>query len=298
MHFRTHIQPIPAIRLAILVLIGLLCLPASWPAGAADKPLLLGVFPRHNYTETQEMFRPLAKLLSQALGREVQLETTRDFESFWSGVSSRRYDIVHLNQYQYVQAQQDFGYKVLAKNEEFGVSTLSSVILVRADSGIGSLKQLQGKRIMFGGDRSAAMSYLIPKDMLESAGLAPGSYREEFALNPPNALMAVYLHRADACGVGEAVVQQQSVAKEINLGEVKILARSSAIPHLPWAVRNDLDAGLITKVKQTLTTLDRSDAGRNALKRAQLTNIVAATDAEYEPFKRATRSLGQNRHAK
>jgi phosphonate transport system substrate-binding protein len=145
---------------------------ASWTTAACAREglLVLGVFPRHNYTETQEMFRPLAKYLSEALGREVRLETARDYETFWSGVAARRYDIVHLSQSQYVAAQLSHGYRVILKNEEFGESTLASVIVVRADSGITRLDQLKGRTVMFGGDRSATMSYLVPREMLAGRG--------------------------------------------------------------------------------------------------------------------------------
>lgn len=280
-----------AFILAIGVCIGFFAPPAC----ATELPLLLGVFPRHNFTETQEMFRPLAKHLSQALGREVRLETTRDSESFLAGVVARRYDIVHLNQFQYVQAQRDSGYKVILKNEEFGESALSSVIVVRADSGITALSQLKGKRIMFGGDRSASMSYLLPREMLGVAGLPSGAYREEFALNPPNALMAVFLRRADACGVGEAALRQKEVAKEVGLGELKVIARSAPVPHLPWAVRGDLEPGLRMRIQQALIDLASSEPGKDVLRRARLTGLVPATDAEYEPFRRFARQIVHER---
>lgn len=265
------------------------------PLLAAQPTLVLGVFPRHNFTETQEMFRPLAKHLSQVLGQEVRLETTRDSESFLAGVSARRYDIVHLNQFQYVQAQRDYGYKVILKNEEFGESDLSSIIVVRADSGITTLSQLKGKHIMFGGDRTASMSYLLPRDMLGAAGLAPGGYREDFALNPPNALMAVYLRRADACGVGEVVMRQKEVAKEVGLGELKVIARSAPVPHLPWAVRGELDPTLRARIQQALIDLATSEPGQEVLKRARLTGLVSAVDAEYEPFRRFAKQMVRER---
>jgi len=280
---------------ALILMIGLCIGLSAWPAGATESPLVLGVFPRHNYTETQEMFRPLAKHLSQVLGREVRLETTRDSESFLAGVSARRYDIIHLNQFQYFQAHSDTGYKVILKNEEFGESALSSVIVVRADSGITSLPQLKGKHIMFGGDRTASMSYLLPRDMLGAAGLASGSYREDFALNPPNALMAVFLRRADACGVGEAALRQKEVAKEVSLGELKVIARSAPVPHLPWAVRGDLEPGLRMRIQQTLLDLATSRPGQDVLKHARLTGLVPATDAEYEPFRRFTKQIVNER---
>ncbi len=275
------LSPAACLRLLLAALL------AGWAitAGARDGALVLGVFPRHNYTETQEMFRPLAKYLSEALGREVRLETTRDYETFWSGVAGRRYDIVHLTQSQYVAAQRSHGYHVILKNEEFGDSTLASVVVVRADSGISRLDQLKGRTVMFGGDRSATMSYLVPREMLRGAGAPPDSYRAEFALNPPNALMAVYLPRADACGVGEAVVRQQQATPDINMAELRVIARSASLPQLPWAVRTEMNPELRGRIQRALLDLPRTPVGQQILQRARITRLVSATDADYEPFR-------------
>lgn len=275
------------------VFVAVMLAAAGGPAIAKQGALVLGVFPRHNYTETQEMFRPLAKYLSEALGREVRLETARDYETFWTGVAGRRYDIVHLSQSQYVVAQRSHGYRVILKNEEFGESTLASVIVVRADSGITRLDQLKGKTVMFGGARSATMSYLVPREMLRAANAPPDSYKTEFALNPPNALMAVYLRRADACGVGEAVVRQQQTTPDVNMAEMRIIGRSASLPQLPWAVRGDMSAELRLRIQRALTDLPRSAAGQHALSRARLTRLVSATDADYEPFRQMSYSAGE-----
>jgi len=69
------------------------------PALAVEDPLVLGIFPRRNAVDTVRMFTPLAQYLSRRLGREVRVETSKDFESFWQGVIQRRYDIVHYNQF-------------------------------------------------------------------------------------------------------------------------------------------------------------------------------------------------------
>jgi phosphonate transport system substrate-binding protein len=68
-------------------------------AHAADDALVMGVFPRRNAAETTKIFTPMAEHLSAQLGRQVRLVTSRDFESFWHGVTARRYDIVHYKQY-------------------------------------------------------------------------------------------------------------------------------------------------------------------------------------------------------
>lgn len=268
-------------RLVILVLLSLFLLPGRLLAG---EELVIGIFPRHNYTETFAMFNPMAKYLASKTGYKVRLETARDFASFWDNVAQKRYDIVHVNQYQYLISHRDFHYQIILKNEEFGESTIASVIMVRKDSGINTLKDLQGKTVIFGGDKTAMMSYLLPRHMLHQAGLRDGSYRSEFARNPPNALMAVSIGRADACGIGDAIPKQRNLAQRINLDELRILARSESFPHLAWAVKEDMTAEVRSRVQAALLTLHDDEEGKKILERAKLSGLQKAVHAEYQPL--------------
>ena len=83
-------------------------------------PLVMGVFPRRNATTTIKLFTPVTEYLSEKLGREVQLETAKDFRSFWQKVLLQRYDIVHFNQYHYIKTHDKKIYRAILQNEEFG----------------------------------------------------------------------------------------------------------------------------------------------------------------------------------
>ena len=226
----------------------------------------------------------MIKYLNQHLPYKVRMETTRDFNSFWANVAQKRYDLVHFNQNQYLIAHAKFGYQIILKNEEFGSSSIASIIVARKDSGINTLQDLKGKKIAFGGDDTAMMSFLIPKRMLQDAGLPATSYISDFARNPPNALMAVYIGRADACGIGDAVLKSNSMAQRINLDELKIIAQSNSYPHLAWAVNDSMDETRKTQITALLLDLNNSSAGKAILGHAQMTGIQHATHAEYSPL--------------
>lgn len=268
-------------RLIVSLLVSLFVLPASV---LAEDELVIGIFPRHNYTETFAMFSPMAKYLASKTGYKVRLETARDFASFWENVAQKRYDIVHLNQYQYLISHRDYQYQIILKNEEFGESTIASVIMVRKDSGINSLKDLQGKTVIFGGDKTAMMSYLLPRHMLHQAGLTDESYQSEFARNPPNALMAVSIGRADACGIGDAISKQRNPIQRINMDELRILVKSESFPHLAWAVKQDMNAQIKANIQAALMTLNESNEGKAILQKARLTGLKNAEHAEYQPL--------------
>ncbi len=112
-----------------------------------QKPLVIGIFPRRNATNTIKMFQPLTDYLSKQLGRPVKLVTARDFSAFWDGVVKQRYDIVHYNQLHYIESHKNYGYQVILANEEFGVKTICGTIMVRTDGGIDKLSDLKGKRV-------------------------------------------------------------------------------------------------------------------------------------------------------
>jgi len=253
---------------------------------ASEDPLIMGIFPRRNAVDTVRMFTPLAQYLSRRLGREVRVVTSKDFESFWQGVIQRRYDIVHYNQLHYIKSHDQAGYRVILKNEEFGESTIASTILVRADAGIRALPELRGKTIMFGGDRSAMMSYVVPTALLRRAGLSAGDYIEEFAKNPPNALLGSYFGQAAASAVGDVVIRLPRVVEAIDPSTMLVLAKSEPIAHLPWAVKGSMTPRLAKRIQEILAALAGSREGRRVLHHTKLTRLLPATDSEYDICRR------------
>jgi phosphonate transport system substrate-binding protein len=282
------------VRWGSLIGAGIVFLASAWLSPslpAAEPPLILGVFPRHNAVDTVRMFSPMAGHLSRRLKREVRIETAKDFESFWKGVLEQRYDVVHYNQLHYIRSRRQAGYEVILKNEEFGASTIAAVIVARKDRGIRSLQDLKGKKIVFGGDKTAMMAYIQPTLLLREAGLREQDYVEDFAKNPPNALMAAYYKQADAAAVGDVIFQMPVVTQRIDVMQMTVLATGAPMAHLPWAVKKGMPARQRREIQSALADLKNSAAGREILKSAQFTGLVVATDDEYDLHRRVLREI-------
>ena len=253
---------------------------------AAQDPLVMGIFPRNKATETTTMYTPLANYLSERLGRKVILETSKDFDSFWKGVMERKYDIVHYNQYHYIQSTQ--AYKVIAHNQEFGKDAVAGALFVRKDSGINELAQLRGRTIIFGGGKDAMLSYIAPRFLLMQAGLKEGDFKTEFAVNPPNAALALYNKQADAAGGGDILIDLPVVKNAVNTQELKVLAATEPLLFLPWAVKRTMPAKLGESIQSLLVELGRSDAGKDILKAAMTTGMGRAEDKDYDRHRKMT----------
>jgi phosphonate transport system substrate-binding protein len=256
---------------------------------AADEPLILGVFPRYKATETTTMFKPLADHLSERLGRKVRLITAKDFDSFWKEVTEQRYDIVHYNQYHYIHSAQT--YRVIAHQQEFGKDAVAGALFVRKDAGITDISQLRGRTVMFGGGKDAMLSYIAPRFLLMQAGLKEGDFKSEFAVNPPNALLALYHKQADAAGGGAILIDLPVVKNAINAQELEVLAVTEPLLFLPWAVKRSMPAKLRESIQSTMVGLGRGDTGKKVLSAAKATGMGKADDNDYNPHRKMTTAV-------
>ncbi len=250
--------------------------------GLCADPLVMGVFPRRDAAITAKLFRPLAQYLEQELGTPVSMELSADFDTFITHLKERRYDLVHLNPFDYISAHDDLAYEALVQNEEFGEKTIMGAIYVRHDSGIRQLSDLKGKKILFGGGPRAMMSYIVPTYLLQQAGLTKEDYEESYAINPPNAILATYLRRADAGGAGEVVRRLPVVTSKIDVNQLDVIATSQPLPHLPWAVKQEMPQALKQRLQSLLVNLKQSTEGRAILKQAHLSAFNPVTDKEYD----------------
>ncbi len=261
----------------------LLALPA---VAAKVRPLVMGIFPRRNIKLTYKLFTPLADYLSQQLDRDVVIETSKSFSDFWTNIKQRRYDIVHFNQYHYIVSHQYYGYDVIAVNKELGSTTIAGSLIVRKDSGINKISDLRGKTILFGGGRRAMQSYISATWLLRQGGLNAGDYIERFAINPPNTIISTYFKRADASGSGDVVMQLDNVRQRIDVSQLKYLAKTEPMIHLPWAVSHSLSAELKHKLQTVLTTLSSNTEGKEILKLANLNALVTAEDSDFNAHRK------------
>jgi phosphonate transport system substrate-binding protein len=256
---------------------------------AQEEPLVLGVFPRNKATETVTMYSPLVDHLTERLGRKVALVTAKDFDAFWKGVTEGRYDIVHYNQYHFTRSSQS--YRVIAHNQEFGKNAVAGALFVRRDSGINDVSQLRGRTIIFGGGKDAMLSYIGPRFLLMQAGLKEQDFKSEFAVNPPNAILALFNKQADAAGGGDILIDLQAVKKAIDAKEIKMLAATEPLLFLPWAVKRSMPAALADSIQGTLIELGNTEAGRKVLKTARTTGLFKASDKDYDPHRRMVNAV-------
>lgn len=284
-----------------IYLLSMLVLAGFWFSSNFDKkqhplankqpPLKMGIFPRFPPAITTDRYKPLEKYLSFELGRRVSLEVSNDFPEFWQKVRTGQFDIVHFNQYHYIRSHKEQGYEVIAQNMEQGKKTLAPAIVVRKDSGIRTLEDLRGKKILFGGGKKAMIAYIYVTYMLRQAGLQKGDYIEQFEVNPPAAVVATYygLWDSAAAGAGDIVLGLPLMKKQIRPDHMRYLAIGEQFAHIPWAVSKKLSPELKFNIQNALIGLGKRPEGRKILKKARLNKFVMARDDDFNPYRKITK---------
>ncbi len=256
---------------------------AAFPAEA--DPLSVGIFPRRPAAATMMRFTPLARYLETRLGRPVVLSTAPDFSAFWQRLSRGRYDLVHLNQYQYVKAHALFGFRAIASNQEAGKDTITAALWTRKDSGIYTIYDLRGRVLVFGGGHTAMIAHIAARDLLQRAGIPDTTYLSRYTRHPVTAIESIYYHQGDAAGMGEEIARLPSSRSDIDLNQLKIVARNEPLAHLPWAVSPTVTETSSADITLALVSLGQSAEGRAILEQAGLTGINPANDDDYAPHR-------------
>ena len=162
-------------------------------ANAADKPYELGVLPYLPLTRIHELYGAVAGDLGAKLGRQVRLSSKADYRSFREELRRQTYDIGFVQPFDYVDAHDKHGYLPLARRAE----RLDAVIVVREDSPLRAIKDLEG-RTLANPPMDAAVSFLTTMALRE-AGIDPQYRCQALLRKEPLRLPAERGHRRRGC---------------------------------------------------------------------------------------------------
>lgn len=222
--------PVRRARECLLTAAALLAAVVAAGSSSADEPLRLGVVSFYNPRLMYLKYQPLVDYLSRHTGRRWELTISGSYDGTVSDLCSGKLTLAYLGPLTYVRARHSCGALPLVQLQTHGQATYRSTMLVRADSPVGSIADLRGRSFGFGAPLSTS-SHLVPRAMLEAAGLRAGTdVRCRYFGHHERAARAVLLGEVDACGVRDIVG-----TKFLERG-LRLLASSEPIPNFPLVV--------------------------------------------------------------
>ncbi len=271
------VRPHCSILLAMLLL---LIIPLQALSDEQSNPdeLVFGVLPIANTEAVFKRFLPIADHISQAVGSDIRLETAPDFATFARRTRQQRYDILFTAPHFYYAAQRESGYKVIVRVNK---PDLQAIFVVPVKSEIKSLADLRGKTLATT-DRLALATVML-RNHLMSTGIDPDRDLTLVATPTHNsAMLSAYKGITDAGGL---MYPPYSRAKPELKNGLRIIARAGSSPNMPISVASRIDAETAEKIKQALTGLGDSEAGRKIMKQYKWPGFVAAEPSLYDHMK-------------
>jgi phosphonate transport system substrate-binding protein len=240
----------------------------------------VAILPLYSAITLFDRFDPLMRYLSKKTGYEFKLVIPRDFEDFFDTIRQGRVEFSYSNPYIYIQLAEKGFLKAFANTvlEETG-DIFRGIIITHQDSGLRTLNDLRGKNVMIVSFKSAG-GFLAQKlylyengiDVLKDLRLTDGKRQEEVILN-------VYGKKVDAGFVRESALDV--LRDEIDLGRIRILARTPYIANWPFAATKKADKKITKNVQKSLLELH----DREILSAAEITGFKIADDADFDSLR-------------
>ena len=275
----TMFKKIKTLLLSSLVLGGLVgaVQPNQAVVAQEEEALEVQFVPTNNDGSMEARAQPLADLLSEQLGREVNVTLATDYTTIVQAMASGQVDLGIMPPAAYVQAR-DLGSaeailtSVLgAFDDETGLpvegettGSFQGEILVRADSDMEELTDLVGKKIATLSPNSAS-GYIYPVAEMIEAGIDVTSDVTLTTVNDiPSEITAVLNGQQDAAFVfeGARVVFGGAFPDNDLMEELKVLYLTDGeIPNDAIAVQPDMDEELREAIKEAFLTMADSEEG-------------------------------------
>lgn len=234
----------------------------------------------------------LAAFLYERTGLHVEVSVPNYYITVVEAFGTGRADMAIMNTFSYLLAHAKYGAQAsLRVARRYGELSYRGEFIVRADAGIDSLRQLQGKTVAYV-DPSSTSGYIYPKEMLRRLGVSP---REEMFANGHNQVVTkVYQGDVDAGAVfysrpdtvtGEQLDARAKVVTEYPdvYTKVKVLALTDEIPNDPVVTRKGLPEDVRARLINALLEFQSTAEGKRALLTiASIEGFVPTTDDAYD----------------
>lgn len=222
--------------------------------GSEAKPLRVVLIPADGGTEdgTKKDFQPIFGAISQATGLKFDIKVGQSYGAVVEAMCTGAADIAWYGPASYLQARARGCAELLALAVKHGDSVYYSGIFVRKDANINAIPDLKGKKIALG-DVNSTSSFNVPVAMMLNNGVNPAKDAAVINLagSHANVLKALSEGLVDAGGASFDSFEKAVNAKAIDPSQIKVVAKSAAIPYPPLAIHPAVAAEIKAKLRDT-----------------------------------------------
>ena len=275
-----------SLRLLHLALSLLLSCQALAPGAAAaestpclgtrgGRPWRVGIVPQVPPWEIVSTWNPVLRQVGQRAGQCLVLVVAPSIPAFEQQLRSGQLDFAFMNPYHQVMARRWRGFLPLLRD---GQSQLEGILVVRKDSPVRRIADLNGATVAFPAPNAFAAS-LLPRALLSRAGIR---ITPSYVRTHSNVYRAVILSSSLAGGGVNNTLQRERPEVRQRL---RVLWRTPPFPPHPFSAAATVPLKVRLRVQAAFLDLSHTAQGRQLLAKVQLPQVVKADYArDYAPL--------------
>ena len=246
-------------------------------SSAAETRYILSVVPQFTGTAVYRDWTPIIKHIESKTDYRLKLKIYDSISDFEKGFLKGVPDFAYMNPYHAVMAKDAQGYEPILRNNK---RLLSGIMVVRKDSSINDVKQLNGKEISFPSPNAFAASLYMRALLREKENI---NFTSVYSGTHSNAYRQTLTGQTHAAG---AVMRTFLKEKKEVQENFKIIYKTPSFPSHPLTVHKRVPEKVIKAVQSALLELNQTKKGRKLLKSVLLSDPVKANyDTDYLPLK-------------
>lgn len=244
-------------------------------AGTEEKIYTFGVVPQFNADQIVHIWRPILNQIEKKTGLKFKLAGSDSIPAFEKEFTAGRFDFVYMNPYHFIRAERSQGYIPLVCDVG---RKLYGVLVVRKDSPIHSIQDLQGKVIAFPAPNALGASLMSRAALIDKFHI---DFIPRYVNSHSSVYLNVVLKKASAGGGVQKTLEQQPAAIKDDLRV--IYKTQELIPH-PIAAHPDVPPEVRARVRQALLGLGNTEQGQQALAKVPIEKIGPVAAEAYAPL--------------
>lgn len=252
------------------------------------EPLHVLLIPADGGTESGTLadYQPVFNAVSRTTGLTFDLKVAQSYGAVVEGMCNGWADVAFVGPVTYLQAKERGCADLLAVAVKSGQSVYYSGFFARADSPVKSIGDLRGKSVAFG-DINSTSSFVFPMTMLMDAGIDPAKDLKavRMAGSHANSLAALIQGRVDAAALSFDSYEKAVRENVPGARDVKVIARSAAIPYPPLVVNSKMPAKTRAQLQDAFQNIDHAPGITPEMIRGYAGAQVDGYDAHFSPEK-------------
>ena len=247
------------------------------PEEIVQQTITFGVVPQFGTKHFAEVWEPLIKRLQIDTGLSIRLIPSSSIPTFEADFAEGRFDFAYMNPYHYLCAKRDQGYKPLIRDQS---KQLKGILVVRADSEIQSVKDLEGKTIAFPAPNALGAS-------LYMRALLSRDHQIEFTPRYVNSHDSVYLNVTTQSSVAGGGVKRTLVSQSTKIqSQLRIIYETPGVAPHPIAYHPRVSDEIVQRILQAWIALNDTYDGQELLKQVPMVDPGRAFNEDYLPLEK------------